>query len=419
MIWVVVIAGLVAIVFIHELGHFGVALLVGMRPRSFYIGFPPALAKVKRRGIEYGIGMIPFGGYVRIPGMHRPAARDLQLLLAPAIEEQPSLAPAVLRVRRALAGEDYDGARAAYPELEESVGQATLSSAARRTAERGLRDVEEGTAPDAYWRAPTWKRVAVIAAGPLANAVLAFLILFIAYSVSGAPTNRPTATVAAVEKGKPAEAAGLQAGDRIVAVDGTTTTTFAQLSHLIRSSHGARVTLTVERGGSRVTLEPERTVWQPRQKILGVWHRGHWILGFSPAAALTREPLGAAARRAITDLKHIVTGTVSGIAGLTTSHGRKQISSIVGIGAASAQALKVGFIYYLEFLAFVSLSLGLLNLLPLLPLDGGHILFSLIESVRKRALAREVYERVSLVGFALLLVVLIIAAQNDAHRYFH
>jgi regulator of sigma E protease len=81
MTWVVVIAGLVALVFLHELGHFSVALAVGMRPRSFYIGFPPALVKIKRRGIEYGIGAIPLGGLVRIPGMHRPAAHDLQMFL--------------------------------------------------------------------------------------------------------------------------------------------------------------------------------------------------------------------------------------------------------------------------------------------------------------------------------------------------
>ena len=109
---------------------------------------------------------------------------------------------------------------------------------------------------------------------------------------------------------------------------------------------------------------------------------------------------------------------MSGIGGLVTTHGRGQITSIVGIGAVSAQALHVGFIDYLELLALVSMSLGLLNLLPLLPLDGGHILFSVIESVRKRPLAREVYERVSMVGLALILIVFVIAAQNDAHRFF-
>ena len=77
----VAILGLAFLILIHEAGHFYSALAVGMRPRKFYIGFPPALVRVRRRGIEYGIGTIPLGGYVKIPGMHRPAARDLEFRL--------------------------------------------------------------------------------------------------------------------------------------------------------------------------------------------------------------------------------------------------------------------------------------------------------------------------------------------------
>ena len=133
----VVIAGLVLLVFLHELGHFTVARAVGMRPRSFYIGFPPALVKVKRKGIEYGIGMIPLGGMVQLPGMHRPAARDLGASLEPAMREEPSLVPAVGAVRRALEAEDYDAARRACFELRAEVSAAQLSPGARRSAERG------------------------------------------------------------------------------------------------------------------------------------------------------------------------------------------------------------------------------------------------------------------------------------------
>ena len=111
--WLVVIGGLVLVVFVHELGHFSVALAVRMRPRSFYVGFPPALVKVQRNGIEYGIGMIPLGGMVQLPGMNRPAARDLRTSVDPAMREQPSLAPAVGRLRRALEAENYEEARRA------------------------------------------------------------------------------------------------------------------------------------------------------------------------------------------------------------------------------------------------------------------------------------------------------------------
>ncbi|HEX5173058.1 MAG TPA: M50 family metallopeptidase [Gaiellaceae bacterium] len=403
MTWIVGGAGLVVLVFLHELGHFTVARAVGMRPRSFYVFFPPALVKVRRNGIEYGIGMIPLGGLVRIPGMHRPAARDLRAAAEPAVREQPSLAPSVGLVRRALDAEDYEAARHAYPELERELSAAALSPGARRSAERGLRDVEEGTAPEAYWRAPTWKRVAVIAAGPLANVVIAFVILFYVFAVSGGPSQRPSATVAQVEAGTPAAAAGLQVGDRIVAVDGRAIHTFADASHLIRGSHGRRVTLTVVRNGRQVTVGPRRTIER----------QGSWIFGFVPAAHLVRYPVGQAAQKAGSNLWGVVSATGTGLRGLLSSHGRSQLSGPGGIVRTEHQALQVGVPYYLEILAFVSMSLALLNLLPLLPLDGGHILFSLIEAVRRRALAREVYERVSVIGFAFILLLLVIASSND------
>jgi regulator of sigma E protease len=403
MTWLVVIGGLLLLVFLHELGHFSVALAVGMRPRSFYIGFPPPLAKFRRNGIEYGIGMIPLGGLVRIPGMHRPAAGDLRTFIDPAVREQPSLAPAVGAVRRALDTEDYDAARRAYFELEREVGAAHLSPAARRSAERALREVEEGTSQDAYWRAATWKRVAVIAAGPLANVVIAFVILFVVFAVSGAPSGTPTAKVAQVEAGTPAAAAGLRAGDRIVAVNGRPTSTFDAVSRLIRASHGRPVTLTVTRDGRRVTVGPHATVLR----------QGRWIFGFSPAARIVGYTTGQAARTAGSDLWRVVTGTGTGLASLFSSHGRSHLSGPVGIVRVSHSELQVGLRWYLEILAFVSMSLALLNLLPLLPLDGGHILFSLIEGVRRRALAREVYERVSVVGIAFILLVFVIAFSND------
>jgi regulator of sigma E protease len=406
MTWLVVIGGLVLLVFIHELGHFSVALAVKMRPRSFYIGFPPAIVKVRRKGIEYGIGLIPLGGLVRIPGMHRPAARDVRAYVEPAIREQPSLAPAVGAVRRALDVEDYAEARRACSELERDVGVAHLSHGARRSAERGIREVEEGTAPDAYWRAATWKRVAVIAAGPLANVLVAFLILFLVFSVSGGPSQRPTSTVAVVESGTPAAAAGLHAGDRIVAVDGRPTRTFSDVSQLIRSSHGAPVTLTVHRDGKTVTVGPRPTIRR----------QGRWIFGFSPAAQLVTYPTGKAAGTAGSELWGVVTSTGSGLKGLFSHQGRSQLSGPVGIVRVEQSSLQVGVSYYLEILAFVSMSLALLNLLPLLPLDGGHILFSLIEWVRGRALAREVYERVSVVGVAFILLVFVIAFSNDVSR---
>ena len=402
MIWVTVILGLVLLVFLHELGHFSVALAVGMRPRAFYVGFPPALAKVRWRGIDYAIGSIPLGGYVRIPGMHRPAGSDLEAFIGPALREQPSLTGVVQRIRRELDADDLAGAREHLPELKSEIDSATLTRQARRSAERAYREVEEGTGADAYWRQPPWKRIAVIAAGPLANVLVAFLI-FTAVYATGAPTSQPSNEVAAVTAHTPAAAAGLRPGDRVVAVDGRAATTFDAVSRLIRSSRGRAITVTVDRGGNRVTLGPRRTI--PLD--------GRWIWGFEPATKLISYPLGSSARRAGSDCWRVVTGTFGAVGSLLHKHGQGQLTSTVGIVRISAAALKIGFNYYLQIVGLVSMSLALLNLLPLLPLDGGHILFSIIEAVRRRALAREVYERVSVVGFALIILIWVIALQHD------
>ncbi len=255
--------------FIHELGHFSMALAVGIRPRSFYIGFPPALVKFQRKGIEYGIGAIPLGGMVRIPGMNRLAGNDLTSFMAPALREEPDLAPAVQRARRRLEAEDYPGAHALVPELRSEVEAATLTTGARRSADRAVRELDEATGPDAYWRQPACKRILVILAGPLANVLAALVIFFAVYS-TGAPSQNASTKVGEVETGMPAAAAGLLVGDRIVAVGGHAATTFDRVSQLIRASHGRPITVTVDRAGNRVTLGPEKTVQLRRPLDLGL-----------------------------------------------------------------------------------------------------------------------------------------------------
>jgi regulator of sigma E protease len=402
MTWLVVAVGLLLLIFLHELGHFSAALAVGNRPRGFYVGFGPKLASVSRNGIEYGLRLIPAGGYVRLPGMHRPAARDIEAFLGPALRESPGLAATVQPIRRALEAEDFAAARTLLPALETELASAQLTPGAQRSAKRALREVEEGTSSDAYWRQPPWKRIVVIAAGPAMNILVAFLIFMIVYA-TGAPSNSASTKVGEVESNTPAAKAGLQVGDRVVAVDGKAAKTFERISDLIRASHGRPITVTVDRGGRLVKLGPRAT-----EKV-----GGRWIFGFVPAAALRTYPLGSSVRLAADDCWHVVTGTVQAFGALFHSKERGQLTSTVGIVRISAQALRVDFNYYLQIVGFVSMSLALLNLLPFLPLDGGHILFSLIEAVRRRALAREVYERVSVVGFALIILIWVIALSND------
>jgi regulator of sigma E protease len=402
MTWLVVIFGLGLLVFLHELGHFSVARLVGIKPRAFYVGFPPALVKTERDGVEYGIGAIPLGGYVRIPGMLRPAAADFASRMEPARREEPTLGPFADVVQRRLEAEDWDGARAALPELEAALERTPPSASARRSAESAMREVDEGTGADAYWRQPIRKRLATIAAGPGMNVLVAFVLFFAVY-VTGAPTGRATSEVASVEAGSPAASAGLRSEDRIVAVNGHATRTFEAVSHEIQSNERQPLTVTVVRDGQRVTLPSRRPVQRD----------GRWVWGFVPAPELESHPVDESAQFAARDCWRVVTGSVESVRHIFGESEGAQVTGPVGVVRTSEQALTLGIQWYLILLGVISMSLALFNLLPLLPLDGGHLLFALLESVRGRAMPRAAYERASQLGMALLLLVYVFAFMND------
>ncbi len=265
-----------------------------------------------------------------------------------------------------------------------------------------MRDDGDGCADDAYWRQPTWKRVAVIAAGPVTNVLVAFVIFFAVYA-TGAPSGVPSTEVAQVEAHSPAADAGLQAGDRIVAVNRRRTRTFAEVSAAIRGSRGRPIAVTVEREGRTTMLGPHRTIKKD----------GRWVWGFVPASQLVSHPLGESARLAIRDCWLVVTGTVAAVRGLFHSGRNAEISGPVGVVRTSEQFLRVGLHWYLQLLGVTSMSLALFNFLPLLPLDGGHILVSLVEGVRGRAIPQRVYERMSTFGMGLIMFVMVIAFAND------
>ncbi len=398
----VAIFGLALLILIHEAGHFFTARAVGMRPRRFYVGFPPALLKTTRNGIEYGLGVVPLGGYVKIPGMHRPAPSDLDLHLGPALYESPGLLAQVERVKRLIAQEAFEEARPELAALEGSVREAKLSPKARNAALRGLSELTDAVGSDAYWRQRTWKRLAVIAAGPGTNLVFAVVLLAAVYML-GIPSDA-SRRVADVIPSSPAAAAGLQAGDRIVGINRVPAYDFTDVRDQIRNSEGQPLMLSVLRNGKYKELRPVRP-----QKSEGVY-----TLGFHPAAVrythynpihafgLAAQDTWLVTKAMGTWLGHIASGS-----------GRKDVSTPVGIVQQSSRAVQLGYREYFQVLAIISLSLALLNLLPLLPLDGGHMAFSIVEGVRGRAVGRAVYERVSAVGIALVLLLFFVGLSND------
>ena len=396
----VAIVGLGVLIFVHELGHFAASLALRMRPRKFYVGFPPAIAKTTRGGIEYGIGAIPLGGFVKIPGMHRPAPADVDAALDRAIEEAPSLAPGAMRVREALAAGDTAGARSEVTSLRGLVESTQLSEPAGRAADRGLTDLDDGLGPDAYWRARTWKRVLVIFAGPLANIALAVVLFAVLFMTSG---GRATTTIDQVATDAPAATAGLRAGDRIVSIDGQRVGA-RDISRRISGSAGRPLLLVVEREGRLLEIGPVRARRSDGVYRLGFVLRGEG-LGLPQAVSESFRITGLVTRDIVTSLGQLVTG-----------EGRGDIASPIGIVQGSSDAADDGVDSFLWVLGLISLSIALLNLLPLLPLDGGHIAFAVVEGVRGRAVRREVYERVSIVGIGIVLLLFFIGVSNDIGR---
>jgi regulator of sigma E protease len=404
--FVIAILGLALLILVHEAGHFFASLAVGLRPRRFYVGFPPPLVRTTRRGIEYGIGAIPLGGFVTIPGMHRPIPHDAERRFSRAVAEAPVLAGPLDRVKRSLETQDFSGTPDALDDLDQALQEQTISPGAQAAAHKGLMELRDALGSDAYWKAPTWRRLVAIAAGPAANILLTVVVFtFLFMTVAGNATSTVETIAPELEPGvaSPAQSIGLQAGDRVVAINGKKVHA-DEIADTIAGSQGHKLVVTVARDGQVHELGPVRARLIDDRYRLGFGLKGEG-LGFVPALARAFKVTGIVAKEIVKSLGRLVTGK-----------GRHDVSSPIGITRASSDAVQQGAQSYLWVLGLISLSLALLNLLPLLPLDGGHILFALVEGARGKFVRREIYERVSMVGLAVVLLLFFVGLSNDIGR---
>ena len=383
----IAILALAVLVLVHEAGHFFAARAVGMTPRKFYLGFGPPLVKTVRGGVEYGIAALPLGGYVKIPGMHRPSAVDFGRTL-PA-DEQERFHADLAAIDAALDRGDDVGARAVAANLTPELSE-----------RRGWEDLENGLAVDAYWRQTAWRRIVVIGAGPGVN-VLAAILLFVLVFMLG--STQATRTVERVVPGKPAASAGLRLrrpdrrgrGRRGEA---------GRDPEAHQRSGGRPFTIVVVRGGRRVVVGPLRA-----RRDQGVYRVGFQI-GAVPGPG---KSFPAAVSSSVRVVGEVTADTVRSIAALATGQGTHNISSSVGIVRATSDAFKQSLQDFLGVVGLISLALALLNLLPVLPLDGGHIVMAILERVRGRAFSQAAYMRYSAVGLSLFALLLYLGLRND------
>jgi regulator of sigma E protease len=393
--WALAIGGIILLIILHEFGHFAAAKLTGMRVERFFLFFPPKLASIRRGETEYGIGAIPLGGFVKITGMN----------------------PEELEPRSDRAS------RASRPDLITAIESAG-SGPATPPSTGGPEPLPPELLKRAYYNQPVWKRVVVIAAGPAMNLIVAFLILFgIAFEVE-----RPTEwQVGSIVEGSAAEGR-LEVGDRIVSVDGI------RAEHLSLPGRAERWRETIDshecagapEDGCRAATPARFVVVRDDERVEVAVRptyddqENRYLVGFGfegTSGVPVDTTLGEAAEGSLDLMWFVTSETVSTFAQIFDPEQREELGSVVGATKVTADAFESETTDALQLVAVVSLSLALINLFPFLPLDGGHVFWSLVEKVRGRRVPFSVMERASVVGFMLVILIFFIGLSNDIDRF--
>jgi len=350
---------LTLVVFFHELGHFLIARWAGVKVLTFSLGFGPELAGFNdRHGTRWKISAIPLGGYVKFFG-----------------DESEASTPSV----EALAGMTE----------EEKAGS--------------------------FHHKRVGARAAIVAAGPIANFLLAIVIFTCLFTFFGKPST--SARVDKIEANSAAAAAGFQVGDVVTVIDGTKIESFSDMQRIVGTRAGEHLTFTVKRGESTVQLQgtPElREVKDPfgnshRQGVLGITRQ-------TAAGDVVTERVDpvTAMWLGVKETWFVIDRTLAYIGGIFTGReAADQVGGPLRIAQISGQVATIGLAALIHLAAVLSISIGLLNLFPVPLLDGGHLLFYAVEAVRGRPLSERAQEMGFRIGLGLVLMLMVFATYND------
>jgi regulator of sigma E protease len=347
------------VVFFHELGHFLVARWCGVRVLVFSIGFGPEIAGFyDRHGTRWKIAPIPLGGYVKFFG-----------------DETVASTP--------------DRARASTMDVAEREQSLIFQ--------------------------PVLKRAAIVAAGPVANFILAIVIFSGIFMIFGMQTLSPR--VDQVQPGSPAAAAGFKPGDMVLSIDGEKIDSFADMQRIVSDSTGDRLNIAVERDGKEVALQATPQLREEKDIFGNVYHIGLLGIMRSPAPGDVKYQPVSPPRAVVLGVQEtwfVVDKTITYLGRVIV--GREAANELGGpirIAQMSGQVASVSFAALIHLAAVLSVSIGLLNLFPIPLLDGGHLLFYSIEAMRGRPLSERAQEVGFRIGFAIVLMLMIFATFND------
>jgi regulator of sigma E protease len=352
------LVAILVVVFFHELGHFSVARFFGVSIEAFSVGFGRELFGWNdRHGTRWKICALPLGGYVKFVG---------------------------------------DANVASKPDDEE------------------LRDMDPALRAGVLHFKPLYQRALVVAAGPLANFVLAIVILAGMFTVMGRAIDVVEPVIGMVVEGSAAAQAGILAGDTIQSVDGQEMATFAEFAGHIRSGSGGEISLQIDRGGEILTLAAT-----PLAELGGA-DGSETIYRLGVGSATISEPIGPvqSVGLAVNQTWAIIAGTMGYLGNIFTGQeAPDQLAGPLGIASFAGEMAQRGVADFVWFVALISVSIGLVNLFPIPVLDGGHLLYYGFEAALGRPLGERAQEVGFRVGLALVLSLMLLATFNDLVRF--
>ena len=362
-IFITLIAALIvfsAVIAIHEFGHFTVAKLCGIQVNEFSIGMGPALWKKIYKGTQYSLRALPVGGYVALEGEESPESQQAE------------------------AARDEREAEDENPVPPEQRTGIPLNEA------------------------PVWQRVLVMVAGAFMNFVLGFVVLVVLIAAQNEPIT--SKTIYAIQDGALCGQTGLQAGDKVLAVNGRRCFVANDILYELVRTQSYSADFTVLRDGQKVQLPGVQfDTWQDEQG------ETHMSIGFSVYGL--EKTLGNVLREASNSVLYY--GRIVFTSLIDLLRGRESINNLsgpVGIVSAIGQAASYGWQDLLELLALITVNLGILNLLPFPALDGGKVVFLIIEGVTGHAVPEKLQGTLTIAAFALLFGLMLFATYNDIIR---
>ena len=345
------------VVFVHEMGHFLVARFFGVTVETFSIGFGPEIGGFyDRYGTRWRLAWVPLGGYVKFKG---------------------------------------DENAASFPSKENLEG---LSDAERRGN---------------FHAKPVAQRAAVVAAGPLANIILAIVVFTFWFMFMGKPILEPR--VASVEPNSAAAEAGFQPGDLIRTIGGSAILSFDDIQRIVMFKAETQLDIVIDRAGQEMALAATPRLKEVNDgdgnlmKIgqLGIGRQGDniIIMKFGPIGAFNQS---------LSETYFWMKQPLIFIRMLATKQASAdQVRGVIGIAQLSRKVANIGFVELFRWIAIISINIGLLNLFPIPMLDGGHLVFYGIEAIRGRPLSERTMEIGFRIGFALVIMLMIFATRND------